>query len=177
MILRAPWNLRYLQGHLDASFVNLTPGTRTGIIYDNAYITLCGGLQPLEAKLVEIIGAQRRAEEEQASRKQLRAIQRAFREALLALPAEEYDWFDIHARAFRPMSESSEDADRRACHRTRSRDPFPGLPSRAKTSDDGSSSNSPVRCSAWRCHRYRVSCGSAPRRSCGRSRGTARGVV
>jgi hypothetical protein len=174
---RAPWNLRYLQGHLDASFVNLTPGTRTGIIYDNAYITLCGGLQPLEAKLVEIIGAQRRAEEEQASRKQLRAIQRAFREALLALPAEEYDWFDIHARAFRPMSESSEDADRRACHRTRSRDPFPGLPSRAKTSDDGSSSNSPVRCSAWRCHRYRVSCGSAPRRSCGRSRGTARGVV
>jgi hypothetical protein len=60
---RAPWNLRYLQGHLDASFVSLTPGTRTGIIYDSAYITLCGGLQPLEAKLVEIIDAQRRAEE------------------------------------------------------------------------------------------------------------------
>jgi hypothetical protein len=65
---RAPWNLRYLQGHLDASFVSLTPGTRTGIIYDSAYITLCEGLQPLEAKLVEIIDAQRRAEEEQASR-------------------------------------------------------------------------------------------------------------
>jgi hypothetical protein len=110
---RAPWTLRYLQGHLEASFVNLTPGTRTGIIYDNAYITLCGELQPLEAKLGEIIGAQRRAEEEQASREQLRAIQGAFREALLALPPEEYDWFDIHARAFRPMSESSEDADRR----------------------------------------------------------------
>src|SRR5262249_37237959 len=37
---RAPWNLRYLQGHLDASFVSLTPSTRTGIIYDSAYITL-----------------------------------------------------------------------------------------------------------------------------------------
>jgi hypothetical protein len=52
-------------------------------------------------RLGEIIEAQRRAEEEQASRDQLRAIQRAFREALLSLPAEEYDWFDIHARTFR----------------------------------------------------------------------------
>ena len=29
---------------------------------------MCGGLQPLEAKLVEIIGAQRRAEEENNSK-------------------------------------------------------------------------------------------------------------
>jgi hypothetical protein len=28
-------------------------------------------------------------------------IQRAFREALLALPAEEFDWLDIRARTFR----------------------------------------------------------------------------
>ena len=26
-----PWTLRYLQGHLDAPFINLTPGTRTGL--------------------------------------------------------------------------------------------------------------------------------------------------
>ena len=122
---RAPWNLRYLQGHLDASFISLTPGTRTGIIYDSAYITLCEGLQPLEAKLIEIIDAQRRAEEEQASREQLRAIQRAFREAMLALPAEEYDWFDIHARAFRPVSNGSEEADRRLEPKALE-EPFPG---------------------------------------------------
>jgi hypothetical protein len=96
-----PWTLRYLQGHIDAPFITLTPGTRTGFIHDAAYTTLCEGLQPLAAKLVGIIEEQRRAEEEQASKEQLRAIQRAFREALLALPAEEYDWFDIHARAFR----------------------------------------------------------------------------
>jgi Histidine kinase-, DNA gyrase B-, and HSP90-like ATPase len=120
---RAPWNLRYLQGHLDASFVSLTPGTRTGIIYDSAYTTLCEGLQPLEAKLIEIIDAQRRAEEEQASREQLRAIQRAFREAMLALPAEEYDWFDIHARAFRPVSNGSED---RRLEPEALEEPFPG---------------------------------------------------
>jgi hypothetical protein len=102
--------LRYLQGHIDAPFVNLTPGTRTGFIHDAAYATLCEGLAPLEHKLIEIIEEQRRAEEEQASREQLRTIQRAFREALLALPAEEYDWFDIHARAFRPTPDGAADS-------------------------------------------------------------------
>ena len=56
-------------------------------------------LAPLETNLTEILEAQHRAEEEQASRELLQTIQRAFREAFLALPAEEYDWFDIHARA------------------------------------------------------------------------------
>jgi hypothetical protein len=112
--VRAPWNLRCLQGHIDAPFVNLTPGTRTGMIHDSAYASLCEGLQPLEDKLIEVIEAQRRAEEEQASREQLRAIQRALREALLALPAEEYDWFDIHVRALRPISEKSDDTSLQA---------------------------------------------------------------
>ncbi len=94
-----PRSMRYLQGHIDAPFVNLTPGTRTGLVQDAAYATLCEGLRPLEHKLIEVIEDQRRAEDEQASRGLLRAIQRAFREALLALPVEEYDWFDIHARA------------------------------------------------------------------------------
>jgi hypothetical protein len=101
---RPPWTLRYLQGHLDAPFVNLTPGTRSGIIHDAAYAALSEGVRSLERKLVDLIDEQRRAEEEQASREQLRTIQRAFREALLALPAEEYDWFDIHARASRPAT-------------------------------------------------------------------------
>ena len=39
------------------------------------------GMAPLEQKLIELLEAQRRAEEEQASREQLRTIQRAFREA------------------------------------------------------------------------------------------------
>jgi hypothetical protein len=111
---RSPWNLRLLQGHIDAPFVNLTPGTRSGIIQDSAYTALCDGLGPLEHALVELIEAQRRAEEEQASREQLRTIQRAFREALLALPAEEYDWFDIHARAFKPTGGNAAEASGRA---------------------------------------------------------------
>ena len=104
-----PWTLRYLQGHVDAPFINLTPGTRSGFIHDAAYAALREALAPLAQRLVEVIDEQRRAEEEQASREQLRAIQRAFREALLALPAEEYDWFDIHARTFRPTARGETD--------------------------------------------------------------------
>src|SRR6185295_8048178 len=97
-LTKAPWTTRYLQGHIDAPFINLTPGTRSGIIHDEAYAALLDALTPLETKLTEILEAQRRAEEEQASRELLQTIQRAFREAFLALPAEEYDWFDIHSR-------------------------------------------------------------------------------
>lgn len=107
---RAPWSARSLQGHLDTPFLDLTPGTRSGIIQDSANTTFCEALAPLEQKLIEIIEAQCRAEEERASREQLRTIQRAFREALLALPAEEYDWFDIGARPVLSASHRGEDA-------------------------------------------------------------------
>jgi len=111
---RAPWNARWLQGHLDAPFLDLTPGTRTGIIQDSAYTMFCEALVPLEQMLIEIIEAQRRAEEERASREQLRTIQRAFREALLALPAEEYDWFDIGARRLLSAAPRGGDAEPQA---------------------------------------------------------------
>lgn len=93
-----PWTSRYLQGLIDVPSLNLTPGTRSGIIHDERYAAFVEALGPLEAHLQGLIEAQQRAEEEQANRESLRAIQRAFREAMLALPREEYDWFDIQAR-------------------------------------------------------------------------------
>jgi Histidine kinase-, DNA gyrase B-, and HSP90-like ATPase len=107
-LAKAPWTTRYLQGHIDAPFINLTPGTRSGIIHDEAYGALLNALVPLEEKLIEMLEAQRRAEEEQASRELLQTIQRAFRDALLALPAEEYDWFDIHSRVQRSSGKNRE---------------------------------------------------------------------
>jgi hypothetical protein len=95
---RAPWTLGMLQGLVDAPFLNLTPGTRSGIIHDDQYAVFCAALAPVAERLSEIVEEQRRAEEERASRDILRSIQRAFQEALLALPAEEYDWFAIRAR-------------------------------------------------------------------------------
>jgi hypothetical protein len=95
----APWISRYVQGLIDVPFVNLTPGTRTGIIQDERYAALVEALIPLEAHVKGLIEEQQRAEEEQASQQSLKAIQKAFYEAMLALPREEYDWFDVQGRA------------------------------------------------------------------------------
>jgi hypothetical protein len=96
---RPPWSSRYLQGLIDVPYINLTPSTRSGIVHDERYGAFVKALVPLEAHLNGLIDAQRRAEEEQANRESLRAIQRAFREAMLVLPREEYDWFDIQSRS------------------------------------------------------------------------------
>jgi hypothetical protein len=98
-----PWSLRYLQGLIDVPFLSLTPGTRTGIIQDERYAALIAALEPIELRINGLIEEQKRAEEEQATQQSMRAIQRAFHEALLALPREEYDWFDIQGRARREM--------------------------------------------------------------------------
>jgi hypothetical protein len=96
---RPPWSSRYLQGLIDVPYLNLTPSTRSGIVHDERYGAFLEALVPLEAHLNGLIDAQCRAEEEQANRESLRAIQRAFREAMLVLPPEEYDWFDIQSRS------------------------------------------------------------------------------
>jgi hypothetical protein len=66
------------------------------VIHDAALARLADELAPLEVRLAKIIEDQQRAEEERASRDVLRSVQGALKEALLALPAEEYDWFDLH---------------------------------------------------------------------------------
>jgi Histidine kinase-, DNA gyrase B-, and HSP90-like ATPase len=107
---RDPWTDGCLEGIVDAPWLNLTPGTRTGVIQDEALDRLARELGPTEARLRVMIAAQRRAEEEQASRDVLRSIQRALKEALLALPVEEYDWFNVRAgedQRLRPPSGSA----------------------------------------------------------------------
>jgi len=94
---KEPWAAGYLQGIVDAPFLNLTPGTRQGIIRDNRFDIFCRAMEPVETHLQQIIDDQRKAEEERSSRRILRRVQRALKEAFLRLPQEEYDWFDIHA--------------------------------------------------------------------------------
>ena len=94
-----PWISRYVQGLIDVPFLNLTPGTRNGIIQDERYAALIDALTAVETHLKGLIDEQQRAEEEQASQQSLKAIQQAFHEALLALPREEYDWFEVQGRA------------------------------------------------------------------------------
>ncbi len=90
-----PWTDGLLEGIADAPFLNLTPGTRSGIIQDQAFADFCVAMGPVTDKIVSLVAEQRKAEEERASRQILRTLQKAFREAMLSLPPEEYDWFDV----------------------------------------------------------------------------------
>jgi len=92
---REPWTSGHLEGIVDAPFLHLTPGTRGGIVMDDAFGAFAKALEPTEERLSALVAEQREAEEQRASRRILRAVQRALREALAALPREEYDWFDI----------------------------------------------------------------------------------
>jgi len=116
---REPWTSSYLQGIIDAPFLNLTPGTRSGVVHDGALQSLSEALVTVEENLRLVIEEQHRAEEERASVRILRSVQKALKEALMALPAEEYDWFDIHGyESLRPgrsrltstVEESGEDS-------------------------------------------------------------------
>lgn len=93
---RPPWTTGFLQGVIDAPFLNLTPGSRSGLVHDERFAAFLESLGELETALDEIIGQQQHAAEEKSNRDTLRAIQRAFREALLVLPEEEYDWFGAY---------------------------------------------------------------------------------
>jgi len=108
---KPPWNSGYLQGIVEAGYLNLTPGTRTGVIQDDALARLSAELEPIEKQLLQFIEEQRRAEEERASRDVLRSIQKALKEAILTLPAEEYDWFNIREESKPDRTQNSHPAE------------------------------------------------------------------
>lgn len=65
----APWTSQYLQGIVDCPNLNLTPGTRLGVIYDEKLNALEEALKQIEDTLAKEIEAQQAAEDEQALRK------------------------------------------------------------------------------------------------------------
>ncbi len=129
----SPWISRYVQGLIDVPFLNLTPGTRSGIIQDERYAALIEALTPLEAHLKALIEEQQRAEEEQASQQSLKAIQKAFYEAMLALPREEYDWFDVQGRARQAGADGASSAASGIPAGTDWEESLPGVSERAPT--------------------------------------------
>ena len=95
---RSPWTSRYIEGIVDAPFLQLTPGTRDGIVLDEAFDSLRVALEPVEDALEVLLAEQKKAEEEEASRQILHRVTRAFREAFLHLPSEEYGWLAAKTR-------------------------------------------------------------------------------
>jgi hypothetical protein len=90
-----PWSSGYLQGMVEASFLQLTPGTRGGVVHDHSFQVFSDALETVRLRLLEIIKQEKQAGEEAASRNILRAVRKAFKEALLALASAEYNWFEV----------------------------------------------------------------------------------
>jgi len=94
-----PWTSGHLEGIIDAPFIQLTPGTRGGVVFDEAFHALAESLRPVEEALEAILEEQKRAEEQETSRSILRKVTNALREAFLMLPREEYGWLDARQHA------------------------------------------------------------------------------
>ncbi|MBN1525205.1 MAG: ATP-binding protein [Spirochaetales bacterium] len=106
-----PWNSGYLQGMIDVGFLNLTPGTRDGVIRDDRYFHFINALAAIESMLSEIIEQEKKAEEEKASKDILKSVQKALKEAFLALPAEEYAWLDLYGGKGTKQGKQPESSD------------------------------------------------------------------
>jgi hypothetical protein len=101
---RSPWISSQLEGMIDAPFLQLTPGTRDGVVQDDAYESFCVALEPVEDALLALLEEKKRAEDEEASKQILGRVTRAFREAFLHLPSEEYGWLAAKVREARRPS-------------------------------------------------------------------------
>ena len=108
-----PWTGGYFQGIIDAPFLHLTPGTRDGIIRDERFAAFCDAILPLKEYLSSIAAEQEKTEDERASKNILKSIQKALKDAILALPREEYDWFNIHGatKAGAPTNRPDENSE------------------------------------------------------------------
>lgn len=104
-----PWSSGHFQGIIDVPFLHLTPGTRDGIIRDERFSALCDAALPLKEYLSSIVVEQEKVEDERTSKNILRSIQKAIKDAILALPREEYDWFNMHGTAKVPPSTKQTD--------------------------------------------------------------------
>ncbi len=93
-----PWTSGFFQGIIETPFLQLTPGTRDGIIRDERFDEFCQAMEILKEQLKAMIQEQERAREEKSSKQILKTVQLALKEAILALPQEEYDWFEVHTQ-------------------------------------------------------------------------------
>ncbi|MDD9989908.1 MAG: ATP-binding protein [Spirochaetaceae bacterium] len=92
---REPWTTGLLQGLVEAPFLQLTPGTRDGVVLDARFEALCTGLRQIEPAILEQIERERAAAEEEASRSILRSVRKALTEGFQSLPREDYTMLEV----------------------------------------------------------------------------------
>lgn len=136
---KAPWNSDLLEGIIDVTFLQLTPGTRNGVIFDEAFDSFAASVDQLSDELLKVIASYKRAEEETASKSILRKISRAMKEALLFLPTEEYGWLKLQGK-MKPKVIRSEHGDMRGGEQASNSASQAGLP----LTDDGTDASDSV---------------------------------
>lgn len=92
---RHPWNSPYLEGIIDCAFLQLTPGTRDGVIMDDMYSSFMDSMGVIAEYLENTISEQKQAEEEKASKVILSRLTKAFRDAFVYLADLDYSWLNI----------------------------------------------------------------------------------
>ena len=91
----APWNDGRLEGLLDFEPLTLAPGTRSGIVADEAFDDLIAAAAALEPEILAALEQREQAETDRASKQILKQVHKAFVTALAGLPSAEYIFFDI----------------------------------------------------------------------------------
>jgi len=91
----APWNDGRLEGLLDFEPLTLAPGTRSGIVADEAFDALIAAATALETDILMALEQREQAETDRASKQILKQVHKAFVTALADLPSAEYIFFDI----------------------------------------------------------------------------------
>jgi hypothetical protein len=95
----APWNDGRLEGLLDFDPLLLAPGTRSGIVADEAFDAFVAAATALEPEISAALEQREQAETDRASRQILKQVHKAFVTALSDLPSADYIFFDIPAAA------------------------------------------------------------------------------
>lgn len=95
----APWNDGRLEGLLDFDPLTLAPGTRSGIVADDAFDAFVAAATALEPEILLALEHREQAETDRASRQILKQVHKAFVTALSDLPSADYIFFDIPTAA------------------------------------------------------------------------------
>ena len=100
----APWTDGRLEGLLDFEPLTLAPGTRAGVVPDEAFNALIEAVVGIESEILAVLEKREQAETDRASKQILRQVHKAFVSALGELPPAEYIFFDIpkNAPSFEP---------------------------------------------------------------------------
>ncbi len=91
----APWGDSRIEGLIDFDALQLAPGTRSGIVPDNAFESLVESLRAIEPDILAAIEKRQQAETDKASEQILKKVHKAFVTALRDLPTSDYLFFDI----------------------------------------------------------------------------------